>query len=299
MSEYYIDGSQQALTENELDIDKTDPSLNGQASDSLENKFSVKLQDFNRLFFSTYNINYIGDYFDARKYELRVITHPGRTKTCFEKAKILGAWDPLNIIKVFYFEIPETRSLYAVVIPETGCFIDKTRIKETLGIAPDLTVKKAKILPSNMSYGTCSPFIVEQDIEETDWKVEKIIFDTETLVYKKNENTLDDFSFGLDHRMSVHMNYYKCFKMLQERYTKIVTDAEVLNLSFKEKFVREKGKIKINYEFKTINYRTARFINSIHGYGDVTIENDYIDELDLPDVLTTPLDEISKKDPSA
>ena len=63
-------------------------------------------------------------------------------------------------------------------------------------------------------------------------------------------------------------------------------DEEILNLSFKEKFIRDKGKIKIAYEFKTLNYRTAQFINGIHGYGDVSIVNDYIDELDLPEVLT-------------
>jgi hypothetical protein len=32
--------------------------------------------------------------------------------------------------------------------------------------------------------------------------------------------------------------------------------------------------------------QTARFINGIHGSGDVSIVNDHVDELDLPDALT-------------
>lgn len=287
MSEFYIDDAKQSLSETELDIEKLDPSLSGGGAGSLEKRFTINLQNFNKLFFSPYDIGYVGEYFHARKYELRVVTHPKKTNTCFEKAEILGSWDPLNVIKVFYFEDQREKSLYAVVIPETGCFIDKLRLMDILGLSDNVAIKKAKMLPENMSYGTCSPFILERDIYHAEWKVKKIIFDTETLVYKKNENTLDDFSFGLDHRMSVQMNYYKCYKMLKERYPNIVNDAEVMNLSFREKLVREKGKIRINYEFSSINYRTAKFINSIHGYGDVTIENDYIDELYLPDVLIT------------
>jgi len=50
--------------------------------------------------------------------------------------------------------------------------------------------------------------------------------------------------------------------------------------------VRTKGRLKITYEFNSLNYRIARFINGIHGSGDVSIVNDHVDELDLPDVLT-------------
>jgi len=288
MSIYYIDNNILPKNESELNIEVNDSSLNGENENSLECKNKLNLSDFNQLFFSEYNIEYISEYFLATKNDLHVVTHSYKTNTCFEKAKVLGSCDPLNIIKVFYFECPENDSLYAVVIPETGCFIDKVKLQDILDIPENACIKKANVLPKNMSYGTCSPFILDEDVKGNGGKVEKIIFDTETLVSKKNDSVLDDFSFGLDHRMSVQMNYYNCFKMLKKRYPGVIVDEEILNLSFKEKFIRNKGKIKIAYEFKTLNYRTAQFINGIHGYGDVSIVNDYMDELDLPEVLTIP-----------
>ena len=286
MSIYCIDNNTAPKSEGELNIEKNDPSLNGKKEKSLEYKHELNLNDFNQLFFSQYNLEYISEYFLSTRNDLHVVTHPYETNTCFEKAELLGSRDPLNIIKVFYFESPENDSLYAVVIPETGCFIDKIKLQDILNIPENSFIRKANELPLNMSYGTCSPFILDKDVKGNGGKVEKIIFDTETLVAKKNDSILDDFSFGLDHRMSVQMNYYYCFKMLKKRYPGVIVDEEILNLSFKEKFIRNKGKIKIAYEFKTLNYRTAQFINSIHGYGDVSIVNDYIDELDLPEVLT-------------
>jgi hypothetical protein len=74
--------------------------------------------------------------------------------------------------------------------------------------------------------------------------------------------------------------------MMKKMFPNVVTEGEVLNLSFKERFNRVNGKISISYEFNSLNYRTAKFINSIHGYGDVSIFNDYVDELDLPNVLS-------------
>lgn len=286
MSIYCIDNSTAPRAEDELNIEKNDPSLNGKKENSLEYKNVLNQNDFNQLFFSQYNLEYISEYFLSTNNDLHVVTHPYETNTCFEKAELLGSRDPLNIIKVFYFESPDSSSLYGAVIPETGCFIDKIKLHDILNVPGNGYLKKANVLPKNMTYGTCSPFILDKDIKRNGGKVEKIIFDTETLVAKKHDSLLDDFSFGLDHRMSVQMNYYNCFKMLKKRYPGVIVDEEILNLSFKEKFIRDKGRIKIAYEFKTLNYRTAHFINSIHGYGDVSIVNDYIDELDLPDVLT-------------
>jgi len=288
MSKYYIDNDLGAVPDNEFDLDLNDSSLNGNASPSLAEEYRFCLADFNKLFFSQYNIDYVGDYFSVKQHDIRIVSHPSETKTCFDKAEILTPWDPLNVIKAFYLECSTNDSLYVVVIPETGCFIDKARIKEILNLPEDSILRKAKDLPDNMTYGTCSPFIVDADALENDGRVEKILFDTETLVIKKNDNTLDDFSFGLDHRLSLQINYYQCFKMLKSRFPNVVSDEEILNLSFKEKFVRKKGKIRITYDFDSLNYRTAKFINSIHGFGDVSISNDFMDELDLPEVLTIP-----------
>ncbi len=287
MSIYYIDNDAFPKTENELIIEENDPSLNSQKANCLDNEFKLNIDDFNKIFFSKYNIEYLGDYFCSKNLDLRVVTYPSETNTCFEKSEILGSWNPLNIIKVFYFECSMKKSLCAVVIPETGCFIDKKHLKNILNLPCNDFIKKSDYLPKNMNFGTCSPFIIDEDLQGNDGRVEKIIFDTETLFIKKdNKKILDDFSFGSDHRLSIQINYYDCFRMLKTRYPDIITDEEILTLSFKEKFVRNKGKIKIAYEFKTLNYRTAKFINSIHGYGDVSILNDYIDELDIPNILT-------------
>lgn len=283
MTKYYLSPDAPVLPD--FNLENTDMSLNGHWSDSLEQSVKLNKEQFNQVFFESYKIDYLSDYFHNHDRQFRVVTHPKKTNTCFEKAGIMGSWDPLNVIKVFYFEIEEQDALFAVVIPETGCFINKEQLKSLLNMDEGTILKKAVNLPDNMNYGTCNPFITDKDLKQNGGRVEKIIFDTETLVLKKNAGELDDFSFGMDHRVSVQMNYYDCFRMLKSSYPKVITDQEVLNLSFKEKFVRNKGKIKVSYEFDALNYRTARFINSIHGHGDVSIINDYVDELDLPDVL--------------
>lgn len=285
MSIYCIDENNNKMMDS-FDADKDDPSLNGQRSSPLRTVYRTNKDLFNHLFFSDYNLKYITDYFHANNKEIRVVSYPYDTTTCYEKGIILDGWNPLNIIKALYLEYSIDQSLFAIVIPETGCFIDKKQIREKLNIPDDGYLFTTKDLPKNMSYGTCSPLIVSEDLIQNGGRVKRIIFDQETLIMKKHDTTLDDFSFGLNHRLSVQMNYYHCYKMLKQKYGNIVADEEILTLSFKEKFVRKNGKIKINYEFNTINYRTANFINSIHGYGDVSIVNDHVDELDLPEVLT-------------
>jgi hypothetical protein len=68
----------------------------------------------------------------------------------------------------------------------------------------------------------------------------------------------------------------------------LISDEELLRLSFKEKFERNKGRIKITYEFNSLSYRISNFINSIHGNGEFSTINDHMDELDLPEILAQP-----------
>jgi len=82
------------------------------------------------------------------------------------------------------------------------------------------------------------------------------------------------------------MNYAACFDMLAARFGAAVLDRELLGLVFKENLVKKNGKIRIHYEFDSLNYRAARFVEQIHGYGDVSIVNDYSDESYLPELLT-------------
>lgn len=285
MSIYSIAGKLPLRSGEDGGIENNDPSLNGEMACSFLNEFKVNVEDFSRFFLSKYEMDYVARHCYLNHLDLRVVTHPSETNTCFEKAELLGSWDPLSVIKALYFEYSIDHALYAVVIPETGCFINRARLKELLNLPGDGFLKKANVLPRYMSFGTCSPFIAEKDLKVNGGEVERIIFDSEALEVKKEEGGLDDFSFGLDHRMSLQMNYNCCFEMLRGIYPDIVVDRKVLNLCFNEKLVRNNGKVNISYEFQSLNYRTAKFINSIHGYGDVTIINDYIDELNLPRIL--------------
>lgn len=284
MSVYYLDTT--TVLPEDFQLDRDDPSLNDAGESALSQEYRLDIETFNRLFMARYQLEYISNYFHVTKNILRVLTFPKATNTCYEKANILGIWNPLNIIKAFYLTSVKDGSLYVIVIPETGCFINKSRIKEQLGLSADDSLVKASELPINMNYGTCSPFILDKDRHDKGGRVSKIIFDTETLLLKKHEHSLDDFSFGLDHRLSVQMNYYQCYKMLKSNFNQIVFDCEILKLAFTERFIRKEGRIKIDYEFQSLNYQTAKFINGIHGYGDVININDYVDELYLPDVLT-------------
>ena len=274
----------------QFDIERDDRSLNDEKSSALRHQYNLDSVGMNHLFLSAYDLEYVADHFARNKRPLRVISYPKPSNTCYEKASLLMGWNPLNVVKAFYLQSVPDGGLYGVIVPETGCFLDRNWVHQQLGLPADVQLVRAKELPRQMSFGTCSPFIKPEDLWENGGPVKKIIFDKETLVSKRHEAHFDDFSFGLDHHFSIQMNYYHCFKMLRERYRDVVLDREVLRLAFNERLVRKKGRIKIDYEFKSLNYRTACFINNIHGYGDVTVVNDHIDELFVPEVLTTTLE---------
>src|SRR5579883_1217066 len=208
MSVYLLDEQAEQAA---FDLER-DPTLTDQRAGSLAQEFKLHPQEMDRLFFARYGIGYIAESVASKKGTFRVVTHPKKTNTCFEKADLLGSWDPLDVVKCLYFEREDTGTLAAVVIPETGCFVDRARVAAALNLEDPSVLRKASRFPRNMEPGTCSPFIVAEDLVKNGGPVEKIFFDTETLVTKKHDQTLDDFSFGLDHRMSVQMNYYLCFK---------------------------------------------------------------------------------------
>ena len=287
MSIYYLTDGESNITLHEFDLYRDDPSLNSKMAPALQHQYAINTSTFNELFLSKYDLDYISHYSLKNEKTVRILSFPKATNTCYEKADILKNWNPLNIIKAFYLESSEDGLLYAVIIPETGCFLDREVLKIQLNLNKNVRLVKSTSLPSQMNFGTCSPFIRQEDLVKNGGKIKQIVFDKETLIMKRHENSLDDFSFGLDHRFSIQMNYYQCYKMLHHLYPDVIIDKEILSLSFKERLVRKKGRIKIDYEFKTLNYRTAQFINNIHGYGDVSIINDHIDELFIPDVLTS------------
>jgi hypothetical protein len=280
MSIYYLSSEDKLERSTAFNPERDDPSLNGLKAHSLLNEFRLSPAECDRLFFAEHGIVYITKYFTSRGHRFRVVSHPAETDTCFEKAELMGAWNPLNVIKALYFENLQSKVLYAVVLPETGCFVNRARIKELLGLPGTECIRKATQLPQHMSFGTCSPFVVESDLRDSGGLVERIIFDTQALEFKSRTDDLDDFSFGLDHRMSVQMSYYRAFEMLKDLFPGAIRKENILNLSFKERLVRSSGRINISFEFNSLDYQTAQFINGIHGYGEVSIINDYVDELD-------------------
>lgn len=267
-----------------FNLKKHDPTLNGDKAPFNKTTFNMDSDRLKTIFFNNCKIGYLCDYFKLTN-DFRVVSHPVVTYTCYQKAGILENWDPLNVIKVLYFDIRNNDCLYACVVPETGCLVDKKHIAQVLDLPGGDFLAKAKHLPQHMTYGTCSPFITTNDLVENGGRVKRIIFDTETLIMKKKENHLDDFSFGTDHQLSIQMNYYRCYKMLKRFFGDTIEDRKILKLSFKEKLVRRNGHIKIEYEFESLNYRTAKFVNDIHGFEDVRIVNDHVDKLYLPEVL--------------
>lgn len=288
MSTYQLKSQAPSLSPEDYDIEKQDPSLNGQSLPSLVNERQVNGEAFRQLFLSQYGLEYIADYFEKCHDECRIVTHPKKTNTCYEKAELLGEWSPLNVIKALYFECPDTGALYAMVIPETGCFIDRTQVMSALRLPQRTALKKASNLPNGMNFGTCSPFILESEASFNGGCVKKILFDRETLVLKGHERTLDDFSYGTDHRFSIQMNYCDCYDMLKRKFRDLISDEDLLTLSFKESFVKNRGRIKITYEFNSLSYRISSVINSIHGSGDIVVVDDHVDELDLPDIVSQP-----------
>jgi hypothetical protein len=264
--------------------ERADPSLNSDASGSLDRVFRLTPAQFDTAFLQPYQIGYIVAYLTRHRLEWRVVTHPRQTDTCFEKAALLD-WNPLNVIKALYFEDARDGALYAVVVPETGCFVDRDHLATIFGIDDAARLRKTMTFPRFMERGTCSPFIVEDDRIGRGGRVKKIVFDGETLAHKRHDAALDDFSFGLDHRMSIQLNYFHCYQLLLERYGDLIDEADLLTLRFKEILVRNKGRLKITYEFNSLSYRIAVVLNGMHGHGDVSVVNDHVDELDLPGVI--------------
>jgi hypothetical protein len=287
MSIYNLSERDSELTLHQFELDRDDPSLNSTMAPAMQYQFRVDSNMLDELFLSKYGLEYISRYSLKNKRSVRVLSFPKATNTCYEKADILQEWNPLNVIKAFYLESSIDGTLYAVIVPETGCFLDRESVKQQLDLPTDVRLLRATHLPEHMSFGSCSPFIRNEDIVGNGGKIKNIIFDKETLALKRHEKSMDDFSFGLDHRLSLQMNYYHCYEMLRSTFSDVVLDREILSLSFKERLVRRKGRIKIDYEFESLNYRTAQFINTIHGFGDVSITNDHIDELFIPEVLTS------------
>lgn len=217
-----------------FDLYQHDPSLNGEGAPALAGTYELDIESFKRLFLSKYTLDYIAHFFYEKRSECRVISFPQKTNTCIEKLSLLPGWSASSIIKALYFESSSDGSLCAVITPELGRHVDIKNLQKEMGFAKGESLIRSTCLPQNMIYGTCSPFVVDADIITNGGVVKHIVFDDESLSCKKDGGELDDFSFGLDHKLSIQMNYYDCYRMLKERYSDVVKVRNISNPSFKQ-----------------------------------------------------------------
>jgi hypothetical protein len=262
-------------------MSEEDTSLGSTRASSLAHVVDVSPAQLTTLFFEAYGLSYVVEYFVSRHLPLRVVTHPRETNTCFEKAELLGHdWSPLNVIRAVYLQDTQTAALYAAIVPETGCFLDRNRVRQVLGGESELgALEVSPVLPRNMILGTCSPFVEEEDVRSASNPVTAIVFDSETLFEKKHDDTLDDFSLGKDRRMSVQMNYYHCFKMLKHVYGSVVRSEEIMGVKCTERLVRARGRLRLTYDVDTASYRIAKRFDEISRSVSLSISNDHIDEV--------------------
>lgn len=223
-------------------------------------EYELIKEDFDRLFLERYGLQYISDFALLNKLDIRVIKFEKETTTCQEKAALLGSWKVSNTIKTIYFFNELDESIIAVVVPETGYKLDINNLKARLNIPDGLSLRTSKYLPRDMTYGTCSPFIKREDLVKFGGQVSKIIFDDESLIEKSSEKTFDDFSFGVDRKLSIQLNYHCCFEMLKANFGCVVDSLPLLVPSFTKKVGFKGSALKVVYEVTSLNYLAAKRI---------------------------------------
>jgi hypothetical protein len=282
MSVYALSASS-TLDPSEVRIEELDGSLGPARLPSLAHTFHVTAAQMRALFFDSYDLGYLVEYFASRQLPLRVVTHPVETNTCFEKAELLGAdWSPLDVIKAVYLRDSDNGNVHAFAVPETGCFLDRDRLRNLLGGPSSVgPLAVSEVLPRNMVLGTCSPFVTDADARSTDVVLSAIVFDSETLMEKKHDRTLDDFSFGLDRRFSLQMSYFHAYKVLKHHYPSLVQSEEIMGVTCTERLVRSRGRLKINYDIESLSYRIAKRLDEISRSVSLSSSNDHIDEVGL------------------
>jgi hypothetical protein len=152
--------------------------------------------------------------------EIKSVKHKEVTSTCFEKAGILG-WEPERIIKAIFFHHDE--DIYGFVFPELGKeYPLKIDIKEVLPRLINISKKQAKnfknsYCPSGMEYGTCTPFVFEDEFNKVNGLEKIFIHD-----YSKIDKELVDISIGgfgdEAHKISLHLKYKDIFIILKNKF---------------------------------------------------------------------------------
>ncbi len=159
--------------------------------------------------------DYIFELASVLGYEPKVVTHDTATKTCYEKADLLG-WDPEQVVKAVYFHKDDY--VVGIITPELG---EKIDIKDIIPRAiPSISRKKAgrfqnSYAPEGMAHGTCTPFPYESVMEDGIDKL--IIIDHPTI-----DNKLVDISIGGSDekafKTSMHIPYKGIYDILKTKF---------------------------------------------------------------------------------
>lgn len=277
MAVYYAD---QSAARRYVDCEFKDPSfIDGEAP--FVSSCKLACQDMEKLFFEPYQLQFVFQHLVQMMIPFRIVTLPKPSNTCLEKASLLGNWNPLSVIKAIYLQVADTDDVIAVIVPETGYSLNKEKVRSELSLSESVVIKKSQWLPDYMEYGTCSPFVRPLDLYRGDGKLRYIIFDDTSLKAKAREDTFDDFSIGLNHCVSIQLNYFDCFNAIRDLLgSDVVVSLPVMDLVFKEKLIRKKGRLRIDYDFQSLDFNTANFLNNSHGNQELNVIKTHVNQMD-------------------
>lgn len=166
----------------------------------------------------------------------KAVRHDIATDTCYEKLDILGdGWTIDRIIKAIF--LGTNGGLYGLVFPELGTRENPKRIKKVdLGRALGLGKKQMNgfhnsVLPENMDYGTCSPFVLENAFEENGYTIPlKKIFIYEPLKTDKRVIDISIGGYGDDaHKTSLQLPADGMCKILTEQFGENISFSNFFN----------------------------------------------------------------------
>lgn len=179
---------------------------------------------------------YVYEAADELGIETRLVKHDIATRTCHEKAEILGGWPLERIIKTVYFR--SGGHVVGVIIPEFGSKIDVESILPS--VMPGISQKKARtyvpnFLPSGMVRGTCSPFPYECSME---FEINKLVFYDHPSIDSK---TVDISVGGTDEdamKTSMHIEYDAIYRILAHKFGDKIVKYKLWRYEHGENFSR-------------------------------------------------------------
>jgi prolyl-tRNA editing enzyme YbaK/EbsC (Cys-tRNA(Pro) deacylase) len=158
----------------------------------------------------------------AKELDLAVTLHrhPIPTRTCIEKASLLG-WESDRVVKTIFFAADN--NLVGVVGTGAQPLNRKHVLSQGLGITPKHARNyeiRRDALPRGMESGTCTPFVMESSMGSEIKKM--IILDAPHL-----HDVMVDVSvggYGVDaQRVSLHVSYAGIYQILSRKFPGAVT----------------------------------------------------------------------------